>query len=210
MSTTPEDWSKAEALAGEHLKTDKHVSAPISFHRLHATPFLLKAWWAGADGKEAAEHVLVYDGKIHRERGTAALPSYFEFLGAAHLRTLSIDDVDTLLVALGPYRPAAPDVGAPWRYQQAYEDLYPAILEKDGVLKYVVHYVEVMPPSLPVPGEPPPPFPGAPPPPPGGGKPGDAPLVLQRWSLQLFPVVPNLDWKLEGRVERARPPVHVP
>ena len=70
------------------------------------------------------------------------------------------------------------------------------MVDKDGVLKYVVHVIDKGPVQTHGPGEPLPPH--------LGGMPGDAPLVLQRWSLQLFPVKHDLDWKLEGRVERSR------
>jgi hypothetical protein len=194
-----EDWSKAETLALEYLKNEMKVSAPISFRRFEATPFLLAAWWDGGGTR-----VLVYGGKIHRERGAAALPGYFEFLGATRLRTLSVDLLDGMLQALGASRPTPPDVGAAWAASDHYRDLFPAVVDTDGILKYVVHFVQVQRPLPPELGGPPAPS-GQPPP--KGGRPGGLTLVLQRWSLQLFPVKPALDWKLEGRVERATPPV---
>lgn len=197
---TAEDWSKAEALAIPYLKKEKNASEPISFLRFEAMPFLLGAWWEGGEG-----YALVYGDKIHTERGVAALPQFFEFLGEARLRALSVDLLDRMLGILGASKPAPSDVGGPWRHSEHYQDLFPTILDRDGVLTYVVHFIQVARPLPPELGGPPAP-PGSPPPP-RGGRPGGLPLVLQRWSLQLFPVPPDLDWKLEGRVERANPPV---
>jgi hypothetical protein len=181
-----EDWSTAEALARDYLVHERGVSEEISFRRFEPTPFLLGAWWNGGGGAR----VLVYNRKVQTARGIAALPPYLSFLGEERVRTLSIEFLDTLLYTFGVSAPERPDVGAPWRRTSHYPDLFPVIADRDGVLAYVVHYVEVHPPG---------PF--------GGSKPLDWPLVLQRWSLQLHPVRPGLDWQLEERVERPRPPI---
>lgn len=194
MSNRIEDWSTAESLAIEYLKTEMQVQRPISLRHFDQAPFLLAAWWEGGGA-----YVLVYGGKVHTTRGVAALPGFFAFLGAARLRAFSIDELDGVLHALGASRPTPPDVGAPWRDQDLYQDLFPRIVEQDGVLKYIVHYVQV---ALPLPPEL------------GGPRTGSRapgwPMTLQKWSLQLFPPVKDLDWRLEGRVQRPAPPERIP
>jgi hypothetical protein len=180
------DWLQAEEIAREYLKTEKGASEPISIRRFEETPFLLGAQWA-----EGGARVLVYDEKVQTTRGAAALPGYFEFLGVERLRQLSVDDLWDLLYSLGAHHPARPDVGPTWEDQELYQDLFPVIAEEDQILRYIVHHVEVDPPG---------PF--------GGSKPLDLPLVLQRWSLQLYPPRPDLDWELEERIER--PPLPLP
>jgi hypothetical protein len=190
-SVTAEDWSKAEALALQYLQTEQHPPEPISLRRFEATPFLFGAWWTGG-----GTHVLVYDGKVHPERGVAALPGYFQFLGPARLSAINLELLDGMLQALDASRPVRPDLGQMWRWVEDYKDLLPTLRDHDGTLAYVVHFVVV----------------AAPLPPPLGGPPGlmrrpggsrlSDKLVLQRWSLQLAPVVPDLDWKFEQRIER--------
>jgi hypothetical protein len=181
---TAEDWITAETIARTYLKAEQKAAEPISLRRFETTPFLFGARWSGGGAR-----VLVYDGKVQTTHGAAALSPYFRFLGEARLRGLTVDLLDNLLMTLGIAAPEAHDVGAPWEGAAHYQDLFPAIVDKDGVVKYVVHYVEAEPPSE-----------G-----PGPGSKGPAPLVLQRWSLQLVPVLPAVDWKLEGRVERPQP-----
>lgn len=216
-SVTAEDWAKAESLATEYVKREKNAKDPISFRRFEYAPFLVGCMW---EGGEAA--VLVYGDKIRPQRGPTALAPYFEFLGAARLRVLTPAQLDRILGLLA----AMPDLsrlGRPWRDNfAAYPDLYPAVIEKDGVIKYVVHYLAGSSPPLPrtsspPPGGPPPgiPSPGALPPPggrpmgggppSGGGRVLGGPLVFQRWTLQLHPPVPDLDWKVEETFERPDP-----
>ena len=183
-----DDWSQAEALARAYLKTEKNAVEPISFRWFENTPFLVAGWWPGNGGVR----VLVYDGKVQTARGMAALPGYFEFLGADRLRALPVGSLDNVLYTFGVSAPDRSEVGPPWRKGvEDYQDLFPVITEHDGVLEYVVHYVEVDPPL-----------------PSGmGGSKAPGPLVLQRWSLQLFPVRPDLDWEMQGKIERPNPPL---
>ncbi len=204
-----EDWAKAEALALPYLKAEKHAVDPISFSRFEATPFLLGAWWTGGEA-----HVLIHGGKIHPERGVAALPGLFASLGPARLRAIDVDLLDGALLALGASQPTAPGTGGMLRRVDHDQDLFPKVVEANGVITYVVHCFEVRPPNPPgltgggpppPAGGPPPPS-GGPPPPSGGGRIITGTQVLQRWTLQLHPVPAQLDWKLEGRVERPVPP----
>lgn len=104
-SNTADDWPKAEALAAQYVKAEKHAVDPISFRRVEAAPFLLAAWWDGG-----GVYVLVYGGKVHTERGAAALPQFFEHLGEARLRALAsnIDMLDSVLQSLEASQPVAP------------------------------------------------------------------------------------------------------
>ncbi len=188
MTVTADDWSKAETIATPYLKKEKHAVEPIAFHRNDTMPFILGASWNGGDAT-----VLVYDGKVQTARGMKALSAYFMFLGVDRLRKYSMDEMVGLLGVFEAGQPA--HVGDPWSDAAKYPELNPAIVDKDGVVKYVLHFIDKGPAPTQVPGDPPLPRPG--------GRPADAPLVLQRWSLQLFPVKNNLAWKFEGRVERS-------
>lgn len=205
-SNTADDWPKAEALAAQYVKAEKHAVDPISFRRVEAAPFLLAAWWDGG-----GVYVLVYGGKVHTERGAAALPQFFEHLGEARLRALAsnIDMLDSVLQSLEASQPVAPGISGVLRRVDHDQDLFPQLVDEDGVISYVVHCWETYGGPLPPLGAPPPP-PGGPPPPPGGSIAFGTPMGLQRWSLQLYPVTPNLDWKREARVERPRPPLKMP
>jgi hypothetical protein len=152
-------------------------------------PFILGASWTGGEAT-----VVVYDGKVQIARGVEALPTYFTFLGLERLRRYSIDEMVGLLSLFGAGQPTTSNVGDAWSDGAKYPELNPAIVDVGGVVKYVVHFIDRGPVQTHGPGEPPPPH--------IGGMPGDAPLVLQRWSLQLFPAMHDLDWKREGRVER--------
>lgn len=201
---TAQDWAKAEALAIEYVKRESNALDPISFRRFEYAPFLLGSWWTGGEA-----YVLVYGGQVHAERGVAALPGYFASLGAARLRVLTPDQLDRMLGILGADTPEVMP-GAQWRnHFPYYEDLYPAVVENDGVIKYVIHYVQGAPAPLPrgggpAPGGPPPG--GRPPgPSPGGGRVIGGPLRLQHWSLQLSPPDPNVRWMHEESFERPDP-----
>ncbi len=187
MTVTADDWSKAETIATAYLKKEKHAVEPITFYRNDTMPFIVGVSWNGGDAT-----VLVYNGKVQTARGMKALPAYFMFLGVDRLRKYTIDEMIGLLGVFEADQPA--HVGDPWSDAAKYPELNPAIVDKDGVVKYVVHFIDQGPVQRHGPGEPPLPH--------LGGMPGDAPLVLQRWSLQLFPVKHDLAWKLEGRVER--------
>jgi hypothetical protein len=181
MST--DDWPKAEALASNFLKNERKAAEPLELHRVEQFPFLIAARWS--DGEE---YVLVFDGKVQTARGVAALPAYLTYLGEARLRALPVGTVAGLLEILGAAKPTKASVGRLWASgTKSNEDLVPAVVDNAGTLKYVVHFVEASP-SFP----------------PGGSKPASN-LVLERWSLQLFPVVSNLDWKKEATVERPMP-----
>jgi len=194
-SATEEDWKAAETLAAAHIETTQRVSDPITFRRFAVTPFLLGAWWSNGGAT-----VLVYDGKVRESRSIADLPAYLTFLGETRTRALDVEFLDNLLEVFKAARPTDESAGIPWRVSSSYKELYPTISQSNGLVKYVVHYVEQRPPL-------PPGLQGGPPAP-GGGLPNPqcGPLVLQRWSLQLVPVVSSLEWKLEERVEKARPP----
>lgn len=196
--TTQADWTQAEALAIEYFKATQKVGVPITFRRFDATPYLLAGWWV-KDGVKGGGIVLVYDGKVQNPHGIADLPAYLTFLGDSRIHALDVEFLDNLLEVFKVARPTDDTAGIPWNASPAYKDLYPRISTNDGVVKYVVHYVERQPPL-------PPGLRGGPPAP-GGGLPNPqgGPLVLQRWSLQLFPVVSPLAWKLEERVEKPRP-----
>jgi hypothetical protein len=187
MAATEEDWKAAETLATEHLETTRNVSDPITFRRFVATPFLLGAWWSNGGAT-----VLVFDGKVQEPRGIADLPAYLTFLGEARTRALDVEFLDNLLEVFKAARPADDSAGIPWTVSSSYPELHPTISQSSALVKYVGHYVERRP-ALPLGLRGGPPAPGG-------------PLVLQRWSLQLFPVVSSLEWKFEGRVEKPRPP----
>lgn len=212
---TAADWAKAEALATEYVKREKSAIDPVEFRRFEYAPFLLGSWWPGGEA-----FVLVYGDKIHPERGVAALPEFFAFLGAARLRVLAPDQLDRMLGILKADTPE-PMPGAQWRSNfAAYEELYPAVVETDETIKYVMHYLQGAPAPIPRASSPPPPGGRSPPPggrPPGGGpprggappaaggRPGGQSLNLQRWSLQLYPPLPDVRWKMEGAFERPGP-----
>lgn len=180
MSFSPDDWSKAEALATAYLKTKKKAVEPIEVVRAELTPFLFAARWADGNG-----YVLVFDGKVQTERGLSILPSYFAFLGEKRLRALPVGKVRGLLEILD----ADPKgVGPLWEGGGGNKDLAPAIVDRDGVLKYVVHYRDPAPKG-----------------PLSGTKPPGSLLYFTRLSLQLFPHVPDLAWKSEERIERPAP-----
>lgn len=212
---TAEGWAKAEALASEYVKREKSAKDPVSLQRYDYAPYLVAAFWQGGEA-----FVLVYGDTIHTERGAAALPPYFEFLGPSRLRALTPSQLDRLLGIIGVSIPNVSQLGRPWKDSfKDYPDLYPAVVENDGVIKYVLHYLGGSAPPIPPRGGPPPGAPprGAPPlggpppgaPPPGGSAPsGGAPVItgkltFQRWSLQLYP--PIADWKLEETFERPDP-----
>ena len=189
---TDDDWKHAEALVTDYVKTTQQVTEPLQFRRFDATPLLLAAWWSNGQVR-----VLVYDGKIQEPRGIQDLPAYLTFLGEARIRALDTNFLSNLLMTFKASRPSDQTAGIPWSASPAYKELYPAITQTDGVVKYVVHYVQK---DVPLP-------PGihSGPPAPGGPANPQGPMTLQRWSLQLFPVVSDLAWKLEDRVERPRP-----
>lgn len=215
---TAEGWAKAEALASEYVKREKNPKGQVSVQRYDYAPYLVATWWEGGEA-----FVLVYGDTIHPERGATALPPYFEFLGPSRLRALKPSQLDRLLGILEVVIPNLSQRGRPWKDNfKDYPDLYPAVVEKDGVIKYVMHYLGGSAPMVPPRGAPPPGAPpqgsrppvGSPPPPPGGSPPvggapsGGAPVItgnltFQRWSLQLYP--PIGQWELEETFERPDP-----
>lgn len=190
MSASNEEWGRAQAIALGYLKTDKLVAAAISVRWYEWAPFLFSCWWDGGQAR-----VLVYDGVVHPERGVAALPGFFASLGEARLRAMTVGQLDGLLQGLeaGVGHPAKPR--AVWDRTGKHEELYPVLRDEDGVLSYVGHYIVPYEPFVPPPTSGPrPPF--------GGSRAPGWQVVFEKWSLQLWPVVPDLAWKLEAKVER--------
>jgi hypothetical protein len=176
-----EDWSKAETLAIDYLEKEKQASAPIQLHRFEIAPFLFAARWS--DGQS---YVLVFDDKVQTTRGMALLPAYFAFLGEARLRAI---DVGTLGGLLQIFEAQLQGFGAPLTSGNGFQDLFPAIVDSDGVLKYVVHHFAPTPTGIPH----------------GGSRlPGQ--IVIYRFTLQLFPVPHDLVWRHEAEIERPAPP----
>lgn len=202
---TEEEWATAEALAVAYVRAERAAVDPISFRRYEYAPGLVAVWWPGGEA-----YVLVYDGTIHHERGSEAVAAYCRFLGPERLRRLAPTQLDRLLGILDAPGPDPAQFTNCWREQfQHYEDLHPAVVESAGVIKYVLHYIGGAFRPLPPAGAP---RMGGPPPggrPPGGSAPvgGGAiiggPLRFQRWSIQLYPPVPDVSWQLEESFERA-------
>lgn len=205
-----EDWAKAEALASEYVKRAHDPKHPVSFARYEYAPFLIAAWWEGGEAL-----VLIYGDEIHPERGPEALLKYLEFLGPVPIRALTPSQVDRLLGILDVTIPDVSQRGRPWQDNfKDYPDLYPAVVEHDGVIKYVMHHLAgsgapFPPRKAPSHGGPPlggsPPF-GGPPvgaAPSGGGRVITGVLAFERWSIQLHP--PTATWKFEGSFERPDP-----
>lgn len=205
MSPTPEppvtaeDWAKAAARAREYVKREKNAKEPVSFVPYEYAPLLIGAWWEGGEA-----YVLMYRDEVHPERGPEALPPYLEFLGPARLRALTPSQIDRLLGIIEVFIPGVSQLGRPWTDSfKHYPDLYPAVVEKDGVIKYVMHYL----------GGSGAPFPprrglssGGPPvgtAPSGGARFNTGRLAFERWSIQLHP--PAAAWKFEETFERPDP-----
>jgi hypothetical protein len=191
---TAEDWAKAEALASEYVRRETSAKAPVSFTRYEYAPFLIAAWWEGGE-----TFVLIYDDEIHTERGPEALPPFLAFLGPARLRAFKPSQIDRLLGILDVRIPNVSQLGRPWLENfKDYPDVYPAVVEQDGVIKYVMHYLGGSGPILPRAGGP---SVGAGPS--GGGRFHTGWLDFERWSFQLHP--PTAAWRLEETFERPDP-----
>ena len=97
--------------------------------------------------------------------------------------------IEAILEALEASRPSA-DIGPPFKHGDTNRDLFPAIIEQNGVKRFVMHFAEAPFKPLPTVGGPPM----------GSRAPG--PHRITRWSLQLTPVLPDVGWKLEATIER--------
>ena len=176
------DWERAETLVVARVKTLPQIRQPYVLYRLAHTPFLFQGNWEGPP-----DHLLVYDGKIQSTAGLTAFAPYLASLGVARLKAIPIGNFENLLGFFGVRSPRK-DIGGAWTSDRNLVDLNAGMEEVGGVLRYQAHFrvLETLPFS---------PF-G-----PGSMIPG-APMRFERWSLQLHPVPPYLDWKFQAHVER--------
>ena len=180
MASTADDWTKAEALARDYLKREKAATDPLEIYRFEIAPFLFGARWSEGDA-----FVVVFDGRIQTARGVALFQSWFAAMGEARIRGIPPSTVGGLFQNFD----ALPrGIGAIWSSGHTDQDLFPAIVEDRGVLKYVMHCLDSAPTGL------------------ISGSKAWGTFALTRWSLQLFPVVADLEWKREDRIERPTPP----